>query len=42
VLVGLKDRSLKAQAPEVIKPTGKYPTKKELIEAFKEARKNTI
>lgn len=42
VLIGLKDRSFKAQAPEVIKPTGKYPTKKELIEAFKEARKNTI
>ncbi len=42
ILVGIKDRSFKVQAPEVIKPTGKYPTKKELIEAFKEARKNTI
>ncbi len=36
------DRCAKAQAPEVLKPTGKFATKKELIEAFKIARDQTI
>ena len=32
----------KAQAPEVLRPTGRFTTKKELIEAFTAARKKTI
>ena len=42
LLVSVMDRSVKAQAPEVIKPTGRFATKKELIEAFKMARDQTI
>ena len=42
LLVSVMDRSVKAQAPEVIKPTGRFVTKKELIEAFKIARAQTI
>jgi len=42
LLVDVQDRSVKAQAPEVIKPTGKFSTKKELIDAFKKARARTI
>jgi len=42
LLVSVMDRSVKAQAPEVIKPTGRFATKKELIEAFKIARDQTI
>jgi len=42
LLVSVMDRSVKAQAPEVIKPTGRFVTKKELIEAFKMARAQTI
>lgn len=42
LLVSVMDRSVKAQAPEVIKPTGRFATKRELIEAFKIARDQTI
>ena len=42
LLVSVMDRSVKAQAPEVIKPTGRFVTKKELIDAFKIARAQTI
>ena len=42
LLVSVMDRSAKAQAPEVLKPTGKFATKKELIEAFKIARAQII
>lgn len=42
LLVGVRDRSFKAQAPEVIKPVGKFATKKELVDAFMAARSKTI
>ena len=42
LLVSVMDRSAKAQAPEVIKPIGRFVTKKELIEAFEIARAKTI
>ena len=42
LLVGLRDRSFKAQAPEIIKPSGKFATRKELAAAFKTARDKTI
>ena len=42
LLVSVMDRSVKAQAPEVIQPAGRFATKKELIEAFKIARDKTI
>jgi uncharacterized damage-inducible protein DinB len=38
----LKDRTQKSKAPETLKPTNKFPTKKELITAFKIAREKTI
>ncbi|MBA4056288.1 MAG: hypothetical protein C0490_16355 [Marivirga sp.] len=42
VIERLKDRSQKADAPDVIRPTGKFATRKELIEAFKLAREKTM
>jgi uncharacterized damage-inducible protein DinB len=42
LLLSVGDRSVKAQAPEVIRPTGRFGTKKELIEGFKVARDQTI
>lgn len=42
VIERLKDRSQKAQARDVIRPTGTFATRKELIEAFKLAREKTI
>jgi len=42
LLVVVMDRSAKAQAPDVLRPTGKFATKKELIETFKIAREQTI
>lgn len=42
LLLSVMDRSVKAQAPDMIKPTGRFGTKKELIEAFKIARDKTI
>ena len=42
LLVAVMDRSSKAQAPEVLKPNGKFASKKELIEVFKAARHKTI
>ena len=42
LLLAVMDRSSKAQAPEVIRPTGKFATKASLIEAFKKARDQTI
>lgn len=41
VVERLKDRTQKSQAPESIRPVGKFATKKELIEAFKMAREKT-
>ena len=42
VIERLKDRTQKAQAPESLKPSAKFATKKELIQAFKLAREKTI
>lgn len=42
LLVSVMDRSVKTQAPEVIKPTGRFATKGELVEAFRIARAQTI
>lgn len=42
VIERLKDRSQKADAPDVIRPTGKFATRKDLIEAFKLAREKTM
>jgi hypothetical protein len=38
----LKDRTQKSKAPEVLVPTDRYTTKKDLIAAFKIAREKTI
>lgn len=38
----IPDRSRKAQAPEPLKPTGKFATREELVKHFKEARANEI
>ena len=43
LLKDVTNRSVyKVQAPEVLRPTGRFATKKELIETFLAARKNTI
>lgn len=42
ILKAMVDRSKKAQAPEPLKPTHKWKTKEELIDAFKKSRDNTI
>jgi uncharacterized damage-inducible protein DinB len=42
LIVSIMDRSTKAEAPEALKPTGKFATKKELIETFKIARAQSI
>ena len=42
LLARVSDRSSKAQAPEVLKPTGRFSTKEELLEAFKTARARTL
>ncbi len=42
ILSKAMDRVAKAQAPEMIKPQGKFTSKFELIEAFKAAREKTI
>jgi hypothetical protein len=38
----IPDRSHKAQAPEVLKPTGKFATREELVKHFKETRGKEI
>jgi hypothetical protein len=38
----IPDRSHKAQAPEVLKPTGKFATREELVKHFKETRAKEI
>jgi hypothetical protein len=38
LVAGMTDRSKKFQAPEPLKPTGKWPTEKEILKAFNEAR----
>jgi uncharacterized damage-inducible protein DinB len=39
LLQRMPDRSHKAQAPEMLRPTGRWPTEADLIKAFEEARK---
>lgn len=41
VINKLKDRTYKAQAPESLKPSNRFTTKAELIEAFKATRERT-
>ncbi len=41
VIAKLKDRTYRANAPESLKPTNKFATKKELIDAFKATRERT-
>lgn len=38
----LRDRSQRAQAPEFLRPSGKWPSKEALIEHFKQSRDRTI
>ena len=42
LLEKVPDRSVKAQAPEALKPTGKWATRDELIKHFKETRAKNI
>jgi hypothetical protein len=42
ILTKVPDRSRKAQAPEVLKPTGKWATRAELARHFQEARAREI
>jgi hypothetical protein len=38
----LTDRSQKAQAPEMLKPTNRWSTQAELVKSFQASRDNTI
>ena len=42
ILEKIPDRSRKAQAPEVLKPTGKFATREELVKHFMETRAKEI
>ena len=42
VIAVITDRSGKAQAPEVLKPTHRFPTRQALIQEFVKARQGTI
>ncbi len=42
ILDKIPDRSRKAQAPEALKPTGKFATREELVKHFKEVRAKEI
>jgi hypothetical protein len=42
ILDKIPDRSRKAQAPEPLKPTGKFATREELVKHFKEVRAKEI
>jgi hypothetical protein len=42
ILTKVPDRSHKVQAPEFLKPTNRWATKAEVIQAFEEARRNTM
>ena len=42
LIAGVTDRSQKAQAPEVLKPTNKWPTREALVKDFNAARDKTI
>jgi uncharacterized damage-inducible protein DinB len=42
ILTAVPDRSHKAQAPEILKPTNRWANREELTKAFDEARKATM
>ena len=42
ILQRLPDRSHKAQAPEMLRPTGRWATQAELTKAFEDSRKTTM
>jgi hypothetical protein len=42
ILTRVPDRSHKAQAPEFLKPTGRWPTEAELVKAFEAARASNM
>jgi len=42
ILQRMPDRSHKAQAPEFLRPTGRWPTEADLTKAFEESRKATM
>jgi uncharacterized damage-inducible protein DinB len=42
ILQKVPDRSHKAQAPEFLRPTGRWPTEADLTKAFEESRKATM
>jgi uncharacterized damage-inducible protein DinB len=42
ILQRMPDRSHKAQAPEILRPTGRWATEAELTKAFEESRKVTM
>jgi hypothetical protein len=42
IIKGVTDRSQKAQAPEPLKPTNRWPTKEAAMEEFKKRRDRTI
>lgn len=42
LMAGIVDRSQKAQAPEVLKPVNKWPTREALVKDFNAARDKTI
>ncbi|MCA1560189.1 MAG: DinB family protein [Acidobacteria bacterium] len=42
VIAAVTDRSQKAQAPEMLKPTNRYPTREALTKEFTTARERTI
>ncbi len=42
LIAGVTDRSQKAQAPEVLKPVNKWPTREALVKDFNAARDKTI
>lgn len=42
ILKAIPDRSSRFQAPEMIRPTGRYPDRKATSEAFKQSRDRTI
>lgn len=42
ILQRMPDRSHKAQAPEILRPTGRWSTEADLIKAFEDARKSNM
>ena len=42
LIAGLADRTQKAQAPEMLRPVNKWPTREALVKAFNDSRDKTI